>query len=232
MSETTIESRIKKSGEIARLMFSRNADESKEKPEKGKLDFTVMINPENISRALSMQATSNNSAKSKNKGDAYSCHPETISFTFYLDRTNVVPKSQTRHDAQSVDEMIKEFLEVVYKTSSGKPVQSVAIQYGAHLWTVRTNSITIEHSLFSKEGETLRAKVVCSFVTIIDDAAKPNPPRKKPKKPNNPTETIPLCPPCVCPPNTVESARESNHDTLYTSSEANYSTIDGREIKV
>lgn len=229
MSETTIESRIKKSGEIARLMFSRNADESKEKPEKGKLDFTVMINPENISRALSMQATSNNSAKSKNKGDAYSCHPETISFTFYLDRTNVVPKSQTRHDTQSVDEMIKDFLEVVYKTSSGKPVQSVAIQYGAHFWTVRANSITIEYSLFSKGGETLRAKIACTFATIIDDASKPNPPRKKRKKT---TATQPSNCVCECPPNTVESARESDQDTLYTSSEANYSTNDGREIKV
>ncbi|WP_373725562.1 CIS tube protein [Bacteroides heparinolyticus] len=229
MSAIISESGMKKSGELARLMFSRNADGSKEKPENGKLDFTVMINPESISRALSMQATSNNSAKSKNKGDAYSCNPETISFAFYLDRTNVIPKTQTRHDTQSVDEMIKDFLEVVYKTSSGKPVQSVAIQYGAHVWTVRVNSVTIEYSLFSKEGETLRAKVVCSFTTIDEDASKPNPPRKKQQKPKEmkPQNCI-----CECPPNTVESARESDQDTLYTSSEANYSTYDGREIKV
>ena len=229
MSEIGSESGVKKSGEIARLVFSRNADGSKEKPENGKLDFTVMINPESISRALGMETTSNNSAKSKNKGDAYSCKPETLSFTFYLDRTNVVPKSQTRHDSQSVDEMIKEFLEVVYKTSSGKPVQSVAIQYGTHLWTVRANSITIEYSLFSKGGETLRAKIACTFATIIDDASKPNPPRKKRKKT---TATQPSN--CVreCPPNTIETARGNNQDTLYTSSEANYSTKDGREIKV
>lgn len=228
MSEIGGEKEMRKSGELARLTFSRNADESKEKPENGKLDFTVMINPESISRSLSMQTTSNYSAKSKNKGDVYSCNPETISFTFYLDRTNVVPKSQSKHDTQSVDEMIKNFLEVVYKTSSGIPVQSVAIRYGAHIWTVRMQSISIEYSLFSKEGETLRSKISCSFVTIDDDISKPNPPRKKSKDPKKSKENkIQNCT-CECPPDFSSKARESNKDSLYP----NYTTEDGREITV
>jgi len=168
------------SGKMERLVFCRNADDSKEKPENGKLDFTVMINPESISRTMSLSATSNKSAKSKSKGDAFDCEPETISFTFYLDRTNVVPPTQTRHDGQSVGEMIDEFLKVVYKTTSGKPVQSLAIKYGALEWTVRTNSLTIDHTLFDRNGNTLRAKVTCSFITITDNKPEPTP-KKKPK---------------------------------------------------
>lgn len=213
------------SGKMERLVFCRNADDSKEKPENGKLDFTVMINPESISRTMSLSATSNKSAKSKSKGDAFGCEPETISFTFYLDRTNVVPPTQTRHDGQSVGEMIDEFLKVVYKTTSGKPVQSLAIKYGALEWTVRTNSLTIDHTLFDRNGNTLRAKVTCSFITITDN--KPEPSKKKPRSSasSSQNDKVKCGDPCAV-------ARNNNDDSLYTSKDANYSTLDGREIKV
>lgn len=214
------------SGKMERLVFCRNADDSKEKPENGKLDFTVMINPESISRSLSLAATSNRSAKSKSKGDAFDCNPETISFTFYLDRTNVVPPTLTRHDGQSVGEMIDEFLKVVYKTTSGKPVQSLAIKYGALEWTVRTNSLTIDHTLFDRTGNTLRAKITCSFVTIKDN--KPETPKPKSKRPTTSSQKTGWN---ECP-NICDEARKNNQNSLYTPVDANFSTIDGREIKV
>lgn len=214
------------SGKMERLVFCRNADDSKEKPENGKLDFTVMINPESISRSLSLAATSNKSAKSKSKGDAFDCEPESISFTFYLDRTNVVPPTQTRHDGQSVGEMIDEFLKVVYKTTSGKPVQSLAIKYGALEWTVRTSSLKIDHTLFDRNGNTLRAKVTCSFMTIKDN--KPETPKKKSKPSSTSSKSTGGC---ECP-NVCAEARNNNQNSLYTSVDANFSTVDGYEIKV
>lgn len=214
------------SGKMERLVFCRNADDSKEKPENGKLDFTVMINPESISRTMSLSATSNKSAKSKSKGDAFDCEPEAISFTFYLDRTNAVPPTQTRHDGQSVGEMIDEFLKVVYKTTSGKPVQSLAIKYGTMEWTVRTNSLTIDHTLFDRNGNTLRAKVACSFVTIKDN--KPEAPKKKPKSSSSSSHNANVY---SCS-NPCDEARNNNQNSLYTCVEANYSTVDGYEIKV
>lgn len=214
------------SGKMERLVFCRNADDSKEKPENGKLDFTVMINPESISRSLSLAATSNKSAKSKSKGDAFDCEPETISFTFYLDRTNVVPPTQTRHDGQSVGEMIDEFLKVVYKTTSGKPVQSLAIKYGALEWTVRTSNLKIDHTLFDRYGNTLRAKVTCSFMTIKDN--KPETPKKKSK----PSSTSSSRTGGYACPDVCAEARNNNQNSLYTSIDANFSTVDGYEIKV
>ena len=214
------------SGKMERLVFCRNADDSKEKPENGKLDFTVMINPESISRSLSLAATSNKSAKSKSKGDAFDCEPETISFTFYLDRTNVVPPTQTRHDGQSVGEMIDEFLKVVYKTTSGKPVQSLAIKYGALEWTVRASNLKIDHTLFDRYGNTLRAKVTCSFMTIKDN--KPETPKKKSK----PSSTSSNSTGGYACPDVCAEARNNNQNSLYTSVDANFSTVDGYEIKV
>ena len=233
-----------KSGEMKRLVFSRNADDSKEKPEDGKLDFTVMINPESISRSLSMKVTDNNSSKSESKGDAYDCNPESISFTFYLDRTNVVPPTNTRHDGQSVDEMINEFLKVVYKTDKGQPVQSLAIKYGEGLqWTVRTETLTIDHTLFNREGETLRAKISCSFKTIVDGKPKRKKPKPNPKPTPTPTPPVQPSTPessevsshdnCNC--NCSEfcsGARQDNKDSLYTPVKANFSTNEGYAIKV
>lgn len=241
MSEQKIES-----GEMKRLVFSRNADDSKEKPENGQLDFTVMINPESISRSLSLSATNNSSSRSKSKGDAYDCNPESISFTFYLDRTNVVPPTNTRHDGQSVDDMIKEFLKVVYQTDKGLPVQSLAIKYGESLQcTVRTENLTIDHTLFDREGKTLRAKISCSFKTIVDSKPKPGNSQSKPKPKPKPTPTPPAQPStpessevslhndcnCNCP-QFCSDARQNNQNTLHTSMYANQSTVDGYEIKV
>ena len=108
--------------------------------------------------------------------------------------------------------MIDEFLKVVYKTTSGKPVQSLAIKYGALEWTVRTNSLTIDHTLFDRNGNTLRAKVTCSFMTIKDN--KPEPTPKKTPKPNttdtpshddNATQCINPC----------SEARNNNQNSLF-----------------
>ena len=82
MSEGGNESSVKKSGEIARLVFSRNADGSKEKPENGKLDFTVMINPESISRALSIETTIRQSQRTKGMHTAANRRPYHSPFTW------------------------------------------------------------------------------------------------------------------------------------------------------
>lgn len=165
-----------KGGEITRLKFTRQADNSKENPEEGKVSFEVMINPESISQVLSISSTQEGIGYSRHKGDQFDCNPEAISFTFYLDGTHVVPSQKGR----AVDEMIKDFLRVVYKNSDGKPVRSVSILYGSNDWNVRTTSITIEHILFDKGGHTLRAKVACSFSSIKSEKRpKKTPPKKK-----------------------------------------------------
>lgn len=197
------------SGKLERLVFRSNSDGSKKEPEKGDRDFTVMINPDAISRKMNMVTTENESGTSQDKGDAFYCGQENISFTFYLDRTNVVPKTQTRHDYQSVNEMIDEFIKVVFKTNNSGvpvPVQALSINYGNLAWTVRTNSITIDHSLFDRNGNTLRAKITCSFQTVKDD--------KDPPK-SNVLECLSIC----------SEARKNDQNTLY-------SLVKGCEIKV
>jgi len=220
------------SGILELLEFKSNADGNAKEPEKGQDVFRVMINPDTISHTVKLLTTENSSAGSINKGDAYSCYPETISFTFYLDGTNVVPPTPN-HEGKSVDEMVKDFLKTVYKkiasdeNNPNKPVEATYIKYGKLEWTARTNTITIERTLFDRSGNTLRAKVTCTFETIKDNKPNQNN-KKKSKTSKTPAKDDNLC---DCAQKCAD-ARNNNQDSLYTPADANYSTIDGREIKV
>ncbi len=224
------------SGEITRLKFKSNPDTSKKdisSKEKGLDEFTVMINPDSIRRVLSVQKTKNRSGRSKSKADVFSSQPEKLSFSFYLDGTNVVPNQK----GISVSDQIKKFLNVVYKKED-KPVQSLIIEYfPEESLIVCVDSITINYNLFDKNGNPLRAKIDCSFSTLKED--KPDAkPKKRKVKPEPTKESENTCE-CVCICCDLNEARLNNQDSIkendevnYTPIDANYSTIDGREIKV
>lgn len=213
-----------KSGLITKLKFSRTGESGKDN------EFVVMLNPDTINRSLRMGKSENKSSKSKSKGNIIDCLPETITFSFYLDGTNVVNDAGNN---DSVSNQIKHFLSVVYEKDN-KPVQSVTIEYLSETnFIVATNSIDINYTLFDRNGNPLRAKISCTFSTIIPD--KPNTEKKKQRKtskPNTKKETRNETPSCVCVCTCPEDARKNNYDSLYTSMNANYSTSDGRAIKV
>ncbi len=223
------------SGEITRLKFKSNPDTSKKdisSKEKGLDEFTVMINPDSIRRVLSVQKTKNRSGRSKSKADVFSSQPEKLSFSFYLDGTNVVPNQK----GISVSDQIKNFLNVVYKKED-KPVQSLIIEYfPEESLIVCVDSITINYNLFDKNGSPLRAKIDCSFSTLKED--KPEIKSKKRKKIKSKVQLEPTREPdntcecvcsCTCDPN---EARSQGVNSMKENKNANFSTEDGREIYV
>ena len=222
------------SGILKMLEFKSNADGSAENPENGQDVFRVMINPDTISHTVRLLTTENDGT---NNSYTYSCDSETISFTFYLDGTNVVPLPQNYEGkGKSVSDLVKEFLKTVYnknvledkeKPNKPKPVEAIYIEYGDLHWTARTNSITIDHTLFDRSGNTLRAKVTCTFETLKNNNSDQN---------NNEMSSTSITPAkndnlCDCT-QMCAAARNNNQDSLYTPADANFSTIDGREIKV
>ncbi len=224
-----------KSGEITRLKFKSNPDSSKKdisSKEKGLDEFTVMINPDSIKRVLSMQKTTNSSGRSKSKADVFCSQPEKLSFSFYLDGTNVVPNQK----GISVSDQIKKFLNVVYKKED-KPVQSLIIEYfPAESLIVCMDSITIDYNLFDTNGNPLRAKIDCSFSTLKED--KPDTKSKKRRKSKSKVKPEPTKEPentcecicsCTCDPN---EARSQGVNSMKENKNANFSTEDGREIYV
>lgn len=207
-------------GQITRLKFRSKPNKSQQDISVKDTDlseFAVMINPDSISRSLGMEKTSNRAGASKSKADVFGCLPEKISFTFYLDGTNVVPNQNNR----SVSNMIKDFLSIVYQ-KDGKPIQALIIEYLSEELIVCTNSIEINYSLFDIKGNPLRAKINCVFSTVKDNVPqKPKPHKKSQKK-----QISPLC--------NCEEARKNNQNSIkkQTTGDANFSTVDGREIKV
>lgn len=208
-----------------RLTFISNRDGSKKDPQKGTDKFEVMINPDTITRVLGLTKTNNASGRSKDKGDAFSILPEKISFSFYLDGTNIVPEQKGRQ----VKQMIADFLKVVYKKRDAdtQPVQAVAINYGDYKdYIVRLDSLTIDYTLFNTDGDVLRAKVTCGFSTINEDAPKkPKPPRKGKGSFH---ETKCVCVPQECRDNNQNSIKEPNMTPI----DANYSHQGGYSAKV
>lgn len=173
-------------GQITKLIFSRNPDLKKKTIAPGAKElekFEVMINPDSINRVLTVNKSSNRSSKSKSGGNAVSCGPEKITFSFILDGTNVVKNlskdANQNQTTVSVASQIDKFLSVVYK-SEGKPIFVVAIEYLGTNFIVQTESITISYSLFGNGGEPLRAKIDCSFSTI--DAKDPKSPDPSPSE--------------------------------------------------
>ncbi len=214
-----------KGASTVRLTFISNRDGSKKDPQKGTDKFEVMINPDTITRVLGLTKTTNASGSSKDKGDVFSISPEKLSFSFYLDGTNVVPEQKGRQ----VKQMIDDFLKVVYKKkdTDTQPVQAVAINYGDYKdYIVRLDSLTIDYTLFHTNGDVLRAKLTCGFSTINED--KPKTPKPSGKIKGKSPETQCVCVPQECRDNNQNSLKEPN----MTPTKANYSHQDGYYTKV
>lgn len=159
-----IDNKKEDNGQITRLKFRSKVVKKQDeiKLTDNDLDvFEVMINPESISRKLSLEKTNNKSGRSKSKGDTFGTSPEVFSFEFFLDGTGVVPSQNGR----TVNEQIKKFLNIVYEKGDNT-IQALIIDFLDNSFIVCTNSIDITYSLFDTKGQPLRAKVSCSFSTV------------------------------------------------------------------
>jgi len=190
--------------------------------------FNVMINPETFDTTLSVRTASDKASRSGNSsGTDAGIEAERYSFDLMFDGTGVV--TDPGKSTQALADIFREFLSVVYARPASpgtkKKANFVEMTYCGETFNCKLESMTIKYQLFHTDGNPLRIKATCKFVSV----EKPGPDDKKDKtsskkKPVPPvTKETPNCE-CVCPnvsyDETLSSARENDSASLMT---CNYS---------
>jgi len=192
------------------------------------LPFKVMINPETFDRSLSVRTASEKASRSGNSsGTDAGIEAERYSFDLVFDGTGVV--TDLGGSTTALADIFKRFLNVVYtrpvSPGTKKEANFVEMTYCGETFNCKLESMTIKYQLFHSDGNPLRIKASCKFVSV----EKPAPDDKK-KKTSSSKKTVPPvtketpnCE-CVCPnasyDETLSSARENDSASLMT---CNYS---------
>ncbi len=142
-------------------------------------EFALPINPENY--AMSYKIEVDKSSGSGNSGSDIKYKktpPEQLKLEFIFDNTGTV-MGNTK-DGTSVQEQIKQFMEVVYHVDGGshKPFY-LKIIWGENLMTGEVvgfncmlTQLDINYTLFARTGEPIRAKIGAQFTHYIEQTAR------------------------------------------------------------
>ncbi|HCS13703.1 MAG: peptidoglycan-binding protein [Zetaproteobacteria bacterium CG06_land_8_20_14_3_00_59_53] len=149
--------------------------------------FTAMLNPESFKHDKSINYSGMSKSDIKKAGGiplgASAAMPrfkntgsEKVSFSLTVDGTGVVPPNS--ENSGSISGKIKALSQVVYdyKGSSHEP-NVVKLVWGSFCFYGRLTSMSTDYTLFTPDGEPLRAKVSLSFTdytSIKEEALKAN----------------------------------------------------------
>jgi len=150
-------------GEITKLKFTSYKD-SNFKDDEEVSSYTVMINPESFKRSLGI-SHDNTQAKdgAPSEGNLNKISPERFSFDFIIDGTGVAVDKK-----ESVKTNIERFLSVVYDyNSASHSLPFVMIEYCGLVMRCVLKSLDISYTLFDPDSTPLRAKISCSFASVI-----------------------------------------------------------------
>jgi len=139
---------------------------------KGDITFTAQVNPASIQVKYGVEYT----PETDNIGTIIpqkvfkGCLPQTVSFDLMLDGTGVLPENPAAKG--SVNEQIEKFKKTCYYYRGNKhEIPYVSIQwnntsffkYNNQAFFGRIESFDVQYTMFSAEGEPLRAKIKASF---------------------------------------------------------------------
>ena len=195
--------------------FRNNAFE--EKDAISYAEYSAMINPDSITRSLNVVNNKKGSRGSAHSdGQWMGLESETLKFDLIFDGTGLVDASRT-----DIDSEIEKFLKVVYICpETHNEASFVEIVYGTLNVLCKLQSMTISYQLFDREGNPIRAKLSCTFITVKrpEIKKKKEEKRKEEKKKKEPEETPATCI-CVCKcesfQETREQAMEKDLDNVY-----------------
>lgn len=138
----------------------------------GGITFTAQVNPASIQVKYGVEYTQN----TDNMGTIIpqkifkGCRPQTVSFELMLDGTGVIPENPAAKG--SVNDQIEKFKEVCYYYKGNKhetPYVKILwnktsfFKYNNQAFFGRIESFDVHYTLFSAEGDPLRAKINASF---------------------------------------------------------------------
>ena len=160
----------KESGKINKLTFTAYSD-VKFKNKLGEDPYSVMINPESFKRKLSISyKTEQGNGSTASAGKFDKTKPENYSFEFIVDGTGVIPSSKKAaiNEKEDVTDNIERFLKVVYNyiSDSHRP-PFVEIEYCELIMRCVLDSLDISYTLFHSDSRPLRAKISCSFTSVM-----------------------------------------------------------------
>lgn len=131
-------------------------------PNKGKT-FEVMLNPSQFSHGYSISYNQTKTLGQLASDLKFSAiKPDTVNFDILLDNTGVVKGSA---DVQS---RIEKLNGIVYKyDGDGHEPNHVRLLWGSLLFYGRLSSMSVAYTLFSPQGDPLRAKIKMSFLGFM-----------------------------------------------------------------
>ena len=213
-----------KNGDFVKKMTFRSFDENTYKENKAIAEYTVMMNPASISRTLSTKHSDNDARGAvASDGKWIGLESEVFSFDLIFDCTGLVNPTRTDLELE-----IENFLKVVYIPDKKDIKQSfVELSFGTTTANCKMSSINIDYQLFNREGEPIRAKISCSFITVAPpkkkskSAEKPKPkpkpqPQPQPQEPVVSSSTDCHCPPPECCNDVVKRADSTQQNSLYS----------------
>lgn len=177
--------------------------------------YTAIINPDSFTRSYSIQYNSDKTnKKSPTLGSFQKANPEQYTFTLLFDGTGIVDSNRFQ-----VDQEIKDFTDVLLtSTKNGYKPNYIAMQYCGMTFHCAVTSLKVNYTLFKRDGDPLRAKIDCSFSSVIQ---KEHEDKEKKKKITPPKQQECSCV-CVCnnesPQAAVEQAENNNMCSMFSSS--------------
>lgn len=144
--------------------------------EASKSAFEVLYNPKTFKRSYGLEMTSLPTINPTNSNEVRNTGKEngTMSFEFVFDATGASPVSTLniknkienfKNSFDGVEGEIKNFLHVVYETNTDEhAANSVVIVWGPNFFAGKFKSVSINYTLFDRQGKPLRATVNTEFV--------------------------------------------------------------------
>ncbi len=134
-----------------------------------KKPFEVMFNPESYSEKFTTMFKKRESLKSGiEEYDYVKSMPQDFKIKIILDATGATEFNDTYlhvlRKQQSVYDQVNEFLRLTWHPDSGKAPKSLKIKWGKFVFNCRLRDVDIAYTLFTREGDPLRAELDTTFI--------------------------------------------------------------------
>lgn len=128
-------------------------------------EWSAMINPAGYAHGLAINYNKEKTVGTTGPEVKFdSINPETLSFETVIDGTGVIP------DHDPVKDQLKTLMDTVYKYDGDEhETTPVRILWSNLIFYGRLTSISLDHSMFTLDGEPLRTKVKLAFESYISN---------------------------------------------------------------
>lgn len=162
---------FKKFGQLAKLTITPFDESGASSSIPNEKSIEVMFNPESYTRKYSISYEKENTVDTKEEKYVYKkSEPQDFTLKIYIDGTDVSEFNAPllpvfKKNEQSVSEKVEEFINMTYRQNGKNQVPFVSIDWGPlKIEKCRLRDVTINYSLFNRQGEPLRAELDATFV--------------------------------------------------------------------